>query len=71
MDNALIFLIFAILSLFSMIAAPFLLVSVIKKTYNNSEPLLICLLEECLLECVLLIIGAVSLWYWLLHVFVT
>ncbi|MDV0446790.1 hypothetical protein MsAg5_06460 [Methanosarcinaceae archaeon Ag5] len=55
-----LFVIFAILSLIAITTAPLLLISAIKKVYNQKSPVL---------ECVLLVIDGFCFWFWLLMVF--
>lgn len=60
MSSAQLFGIFGFLSLIAMVAAPFLLVGIIKKIKNNETPMW---------ECLLLAAGGFCFWYWLLMVF--
>ncbi|WP_316557333.1 hypothetical protein [Methanimicrococcus hongohii] len=60
MSSAQLFGIFGILSLIAMVAAPFLLVSLVTKIQNKKTPVW---------ECWLLAAGAFCLWFWLLIVF--
>ena len=60
-----------LLSLLTIILAPFLLISILRKVLQCDQEmtLLMCLIEKCLLETSLLIVGMFCVWFWLTNLF--
>lgn len=63
--NATGYAIFDLLLLIAMITVPFISTSILTKIYKCPSTPLKCLLNDCIIECILLILSTVVIWRWL------